>query len=177
MMMARMKLTVKFCIRFLYTGLGLAATVYFIRSVSLIINVHDNYHFIYVFIAGGSDGHFYFSIEHHLLFLSRQPVEKYNAESRSILTEVDIFLKLGGDKSEVGTHLAHLIFKYPPGPCGGFHLGNFFCKQTEIATLWTNQHFSITNAVDKLDIVKKRVQVSEPEEEFYPSVTVCGGPK
>ena len=144
MMMSRMKLTVKFCIRFLYTGLGLAATVYFIRSVSLIINVHDNYHFIYVFIAGGSDGHFYFSIEHHLLFLSRQPVEKYNAESRSILTEVDIFLKLGGDKSEVvGTHSALLIFKYPP----------------------------------PLSIVKKIVQVSEPKEEFYPSVTVCGGPK
>ena len=144
MMMSRMKLTVKFCIRFLYTGLGLAATVYFVRSVSLIINVHDNYHFIYVFIAGGSDGHFYFSIEHHLLFLSRQPVEKYNSESRSILTEVDIFLKLGGDKSEVvGTHSALLIFKYPP----------------------------------PLSIVKKIVQVSEPKEEFYPSVTVCGGPK
>ena len=71
-------------------------------------------------------------------------MEKYNSESRSILTEVDIFLKLGGDKSEVvGTHSALLIFKYPP----------------------------------PLSIVKKRVQVSEPKEEFYPSVTVCGGPK
>ena len=48
MMLTRMKPTVKFCIRFLYSGLGIAATVYFIREVSLIINVHDNYHFINV---------------------------------------------------------------------------------------------------------------------------------
>ena len=48
------------------------------------------------FIAG-VDGHLYFSIEHHFLFLSRQPVEKYNSESTSILTEVDIFLKFDLD--------------------------------------------------------------------------------
>ena len=58
MMLTRMKPTVKFCIRFLYSGLGIAATVYFIREVSLVINVHDNHHFIdvingdLVFIAG-----------------------------------------------------------------------------------------------------------------------------
>ena len=46
MMLTRMKPTVKFCIRFLYSGLGIAATVYFIREVSLVINVHDNYHVV-----------------------------------------------------------------------------------------------------------------------------------
>ena len=46
------------------------------------------------FFSVGGDDQFYFSIERHLLFLSLQPVEKFNSESRSILTEVDILLTL-----------------------------------------------------------------------------------
>ena len=39
------------------------------------------------------------------------------------------------------------------------------------------QNMAPNPMLEKLVSVKARMQVSEPKEEFYPSVTVYGGPK
>ena len=58
---AEMKVTVKVCIRSLYAGLGIAATVYFIRAVSLIINVHIYFNYVctcYILLIKGEAAYF-----------------------------------------------------------------------------------------------------------------------